>query len=291
MFKILQTLIVFISVFLFQNIKAQVVNDSILVDNHYRTFHFKKPNLQLQNSSLIFVLHGSGNNGINMMKATSKLIEIADNENLIAVFPDAYFQNWNDCRKMAPAVANSENIDENTFFSKMILYFEQKYRINLTKVFVVGTSGGGHMAFKLAMTMPEKFAGISAIIANIPAPINMDCTQKKMPIPVLIINGTNDSVNPYNGGISATNKGLVFSTNETFQYWAKLNGHQGKPKFSTLPNVDLTDEKTIEKYSYTQKNKPEVTLLKVINGEHNYPKDIDVHVESWHFFKRQSHKN
>ena len=45
--------------------------------------------------------------------------------------------------------------------------------------------------------------------------------------------------------------------------------------------------KTIEKYTFKQKGKPEVVLLKVINGEHNNPKDIDLFIESWNFFKRQ----
>jgi polyhydroxybutyrate depolymerase len=54
-----------------------------------------------------------------------------------------------------------------------------------------------------------------------------------------------------------------------------------------LPDTDPTDGKIIEKYTYKQKGKPEVTLLKVINGEHNYPNDIDVYLESWSFFKRQ----
>jgi polyhydroxybutyrate depolymerase len=115
----------------------------------------------------------------------------------------------------------------------------------------------------------------------------MDCIEKKVPMPVMIINGTNDLTNPYNGGISAKNKGLVRSTNDTFQYWATLGGYKGEPFMEMLPDTDPTDGKTIEKYHYKEKGKPEVILLKVINGEHNNPKDIDVFLESWSFFKRQ----
>lgn len=135
--------------------------------------------------------------------------------------------------------------------------------------------------------MPEKFQGITAIVANIPTPDNMDCVEKKVPIPVLIINGTNDKTNPYNGGISAKNKGTVRSTDESFRYWAALGGYQGEPTMEALPDTVPTDGKTIEKYTFKQKGKPEVVLLKVINGEHNNPKDIDVYLESWSFFKRQ----
>lgn len=267
--------------------KAQVVNDSILIDGHYRSFHFKLPSRNSLNSSLVFVLHGSGGNGLKSMNGASKLIALSESENLLLLFPDAYLKNWNECRKNAPAVANIENIDEDTFFTKMIDYCVQKHKINPKKVFAIGTSGGGHMVYKLAMTMPEKFKGITAIVANLPDSTNMDCIEKSVPMPIMIINGTNDLTNPYNGGISAKNKGLVRSTNETFQYWATLDGYKGEPSMELLPDTDPSDGKTIEKYYYKEKGKPEVVLLKVINGEHNYPKDIDVFLESWNFFKRQ----
>jgi len=275
-------------VFFFFLIKlnAQVVNDSILIDGHYRTFHFNMPKQNSNDASLIFVLHGSGGNGLKSMKGASKLLDIANKENLLILFPDGYLKNWNECRKNAPAAANVENIDENTFFNKMIDYCATKYLINRQKVFAIGTSGGGHMVYKLAMTMPEKFKAITAIVANLPEANNMDCIEKKMPIAVMIINGTNDATNPYNGGISAKKKGLVVSTDDTFHYWATVNGYQGSPSIEELPDLE-PDGKTIEKYTFKQKGKPEVVLLKVINGEHNNPKDIDLFIESWNFFKRQ----
>ncbi len=283
----LNSLLLIITLLFFVGATAQVINDSILIDGHVRSLHFNKPSASNKNASLIFVLHGSGGNGIETMRGAAKLIALAESEHLLMVFPDGYKKNWNECRKMAPAAANVENIDENTFFSQMIAYCVTNYKINSARVFVVGTSGGGHMAYTLAMTMPEKIKAITAIIANIPVPDNMDCIEKKTPMPVMIINGTNDPTNPYNGGISAKNKGLVRSTDETFRYWATLDGYEGEPRMEALPDTDPTDGKTIERYTYKQNGKPEVTLLKVINGEHNNPNDIDVYLESWNFFKRQ----
>ena len=271
----------------FIGVKAQVINDSLWIDGHYRSFHFNKPSVSNTKASLIFVLHGSGGNGLKSMKSTTKLMALAETEHILMVFPDGYKKNWNECRKNAPAAANVENIDENAFFSQMIDYGVANYQINPARVFAIGTSGGGHMVYTLAMTMPEKLKGITAIVANIPIPDNMDCVEKKMPMAVMIINGTNDQTNPYNGGISAKNKGLVRSTDESFRYWATLGGYKGEPSKEDLPDIDPTDGKTIEKYTYSQKGKPEVVLLKVMNGEHNNPKDIDVYLESWSFFKRQ----
>lgn len=274
----------------FSSSYAQLLSDSFLIDNRYRSFHFKKPSEKNKNPRLIFVLHGSGGSGKGIMNTVAKLESVAENENILLVYPDGYQNFWNECRKTANSIANLENIDENTFFNRMIEYFISNYKIDPGNVFAIGTSGGGHMAYKLAITMPGKFRAITAIIANLPDTSNMDCIESRSPIPVMIVNGTSDVTNPYNGGEVKTaqaNFGKVRSTDETFKYWAVLNGYKGKPKKEDLPDSDPTDGKTIQKFTYKKKGKPEVTLLKVINGQHNYPNDIDVYLEAWNFFKRQ----
>lgn len=269
--------------------KSQIINDSILVEGHYRTFHFLKP--AKANASLIFVLHGSGGNGLQNRNGAKKLEAIAPTENILLVYPDGYKKFWNECRKTANSAANLENINENAFFSLMIEYFEKQYKINAKKIFAVGTSGGGHMAYKLGLTMPEKFKAITAIIANLPDTNNLDCAEKHVSIPVMIVNGTADKINPYEGGevIIQNNLSLGFvrSTNRTLDYWSSLAGYKGNPKMENIPDNDPNDGKTIERYTFKEANKPEVTLLKVIGGKHDYPNDIDVYLEAWDFFKRQ----
>lgn len=271
--------------------KGQLVSDSVLIEGHYRTFHFLKPTKS--QASLLFVLHGSGGNGRGQRGGAQKLEAMAPQENILMVYPDGYKNYWNECRKTAQSIANKENINENAFFGQMISYFEQKYAIDPKKVFAVGTSGGGHMAYKLALTMPEKLRAITALIANLPDTNNMDCTEKRLAIPVMIVNGTADRINPYAGGeviTGAISLGLVRSTDRTFKYWAELAGYEGTPQMEALPDSDPTDGRTIERYTFKKSNKPEITLLKVLNGEHNYPRDIDVYLEAWAFFKRQMGK-
>jgi len=270
--------------------KAQLLSDSIKIGNNYRTFHFPKPASGSVNSSIVFVLHGSGGNGLGARKSAISLENVSEKENIILVYPDGYKRYWNECRKAATSLANVENIDENTFFAEMIHYFQKRYKARQGNVFVVGTSGGGHMAYKLAMTMPSKFKAITAIIANLPTESNMDCTPLGKPLSVMIVNGTKDPLNKYEGGEMSTGGvylGTVRSTDQTFAYWANIDGYMGEPVKSFLPDVDPADGKTIEKYAYESKGKPDVVLLKVINGKHDYPNDIDVHLEAWAFFKRQ----
>lgn len=269
-------------------IDAQIIDDSLWIEGHQRSFHFLKSGQA--NSSLVFILHGSGGNGLQMQSRTKALEAIASSENILLVYPDGYKKYWNECRKTANSAANIENINENAFFEAMMVYFKVRYQINEKQIFAVGTSGGGHMAYKLALTMPERFRAITALIANLPDTNNMDCGEKKMALPVMIVNGTEDKVNPYNGGeVIISNNislGLVRSTDQTFEYWSSIAGYKGSPKHELLPDVDPTDGKTIEKYTFKKKRKPEITLLKVIHGKHDYPNDIDVHLAAWAFFKR-----
>jgi len=277
-------------VLLVQVASAQVIKDSIQVEGNYRSFQFNKPTTARPDGSLVFVLHGSGGSGAQMMEATSVLLKTTANENVIFVYADGYKHYWNECRKAASSLANKININEEAFFSAMIDYFVASYQISKDKVFAVGTSGGGHMCYKLAMTMPKKIRAITAIIANLPDTDNMDCIDSKIAIPVMIVNGTADPLNKYEGGMMQSGSfimGNVRSTDRTFHYWSDLAGYHGDPIKTILPDKDPADGKTIERYTYKEKGIPEVTLLKVIGGKHDYPNDIDVHVEAWEFLKRQ----
>lgn len=267
---------------------SQLITDSILIEQHYRTFNYNKPAGNLNGGSLLFAMHGSGGKGKNMLKHTTKLEAIASKENLLIVYPDGYKNYWNECRKYSTAAANKEDINEQAFFSAMINYFHNRYGISTDKVFAAGESGGGHMAYKLALTIPNQIKAITAIIANMPDSASCDCVLAGKPIPVLIVNGTDDKTNPYNGGemfVNNSSFGVVRSTENTFAYWSALAGYKGAPTEKVLPDTDPNDQKIIESYTYQQQNKPRIVLLKVVGGHHDYPNDIDVFLYAWEFFK------
>ncbi|MBC7569498.1 MAG: prolyl oligopeptidase family serine peptidase [Spirosoma sp.] len=270
---------------------AQVLSDSLTIDGNSRKFFFNKPPDSFKNPSLIFVLHGSGGNGRDMMQGATKMDERASTENALVVYPSGYKRYWNECRKASFAEANTEDVNEQAFFADMIAYFHKRYAVDRNHVFVVGTSGGGHMAYKLALTMPDAFRAATAIIANLPDSTNLDCTPVGKAIPMLIINGTADPINPYKGGVvnlgPGRSMGAVRSTDRTFAYWANLAGYTGSPTAEKIPDITLTDDQTIERYTYRTTGKPDVILLKVNGGKHEYPHDLDPHLEALSFFERQ----
>lgn len=270
--------------------RAQLITDSIQAGGYYRTFSYQQPSTAQKGSTVIFLLHGSGGSGKDMMKPAEGLQQVAAREHILLVYPDGYKHYWNECRKGATSEANQLAINEQSFFSGMIQYFSSKYGINTKQFFAIGLSGGGHMAYKLGMTLPDKFRAVSAIVANLPDTLNLDCTEAKKPLAVIITNGTKDPLNHYEGGdiiIGGKNWGAIRSTERTFDYWAHLAGYTGTPAVTDMPDGDTTNDQTITKYTYNQQGKPEVTLLKVNGGVHAFPKDLDIFIESWQFFKRE----
>ena len=266
-----------------------LISKTLFVDGHDRSFHYLAP--KQSGASLLFVIHGSGGSGSGIRKAKQLQVfeQESRTENILVVNPDGYEKFWNECRKAAQTTANLEDINDNLFFEEMIRFFEETYDIDTNHVFAMGSSGGGHMCYKLALTMPEKIAAIAAFNASLPDSANMDCIGMDVPLPVMIVNGTADKISPYDGGEIRTDLvrlGTVRSTYSTFQYWASLAGYRGKPKRKLLPDTDPNDGKTIERYTYRKKQMPEVTLFKLIGGGHCFPNDINAYLEAWSFFKR-----
>lgn len=269
---------------------SQVKTDSLLVDGHYRSFHFHQPQTGTAKRQLLFVLHGSGGNGEQMMQPAASLQALAEKEGLLLVYPDGYKRYWNECRREATSEANKEDINEQAFFHAMLRYFGKNYRLQQPQFFVIGLSGGGHMAYKLAMTMPDQCRGISAVVANVPDTSNLDCAEARKPVAVMISNGTEDQLNPYTGGrmiMNGASWGDVRSSQRSFQYWAGLAGYKGQPMTEALSDPDPANGQTITRHAYRLPGKPEVVLLQVNGGGHTFPKDVDIFLESWAFFKRE----
>ena len=258
----------------FEDSNKNVESDSIKIGNYTRSFLFHVPAAVQKHPNLIFVLHGSNGTGADIMQYTEYWFnKLADQRNnAIIVYPNGYKKHWNECRKEANFDANLLDIDDIQFFEKMIDYFSQKYSVNRSEVFVTGHSNGGHMVFKLAKERPNLFKKFAAVSASLPTKTNDDCSESKVAVSMMVLNGTSDPINPYEGGevnVGADSKrGSVISTFETMQYWAKL----AKLDFANaiqfdFPDVSKDDETTATMYSF-KKSKQDIRLIEVKNGGH-----------------------
>jgi polyhydroxybutyrate depolymerase len=230
---------------------------------------------------------------------------LADEHGFIVVYPDGYKNHWNDCRKAASYAARKKNIDDEAFILALIEHFHSSFRADRKRVFVMGYSNGGHMAYRLALEMPERITAIAAVAANLPPDDNCDCKKSGRSIPVMIMNGTKDPINPDGGGkisiFGFGNRGMVISSRKSAEYFARLDSQDGAPEISKLSSTNHDDHTFVEKLEWNAPGKPEVILESIHAGGHVVPQPVfkaprflglTTHVingpeEIWNFFSRQ----
>ncbi len=281
----------------------------IQVGNLRRSYSYYVPNKTFIAPAMVIVFHGSGGDGQRARRATGYNFEKLANQNgFLVVYPDGFEHHWNGCRRAGPYSANKLDIDDVGFIDALINRFSEEYRINPHRVYAMGMSNGGHMSYRLALELPHRITAIAATIASLPGNDNLDCTPRNEPVSVMIVNGTNDPINPYAGGrvnlFGSGDRGTVISTVETFEYWRKIAGHSGLLSTYTYPDSNPNDKSWVERTTARSPGRSEVTLFTVHGGGHTLPhpyihwpkilgtnnRDINIIEEIWGFFDRQNNE-
>lgn len=217
---------------------------------------------------LIIALHGGGGTARGM--AIYTIFHTLDaGEDFIVVYPQSAADNWNDGRiPQSPIVRAQFVYDDVGFFDALIDRLITDYPVDPTRIYATGISNGGHMALRLACELSDRIAAIAAVTANLSA--DLDC-QPEYPVGVLVINGDEDPLVPYDGGIVARNRGTDLSTAETMRFWQEANGCDPDPVQARQD--DVTDDETalrIDTYPNCSDG-VETTLVTVEGGGHTWP--------------------
>jgi polyhydroxybutyrate depolymerase len=282
------------------------VDGALQVDGRERTYHAYVPARKALHPALVFVLHGSMGDGAQARASTFHAFEpVADREGFVVVYPDGWQRHWNGCRAAAPYAANTENVDDVAFIAAMIDALERDRGIDPRRVYATGISNGGHMAYRLALEAPGMVAAVAPVAASLPTDANLGCEKSGRAVAVLVLNGTADPMNPYEGGEAAlygvfASRGDVLSSHATVAYFADLAGHRGAPRVHAHPDVSRDDGSTAEQRVWDDGPGPPVALLRIEGGGHSFPNprfrfprflgptnaDLDAAEEIWRFFAR-----
>ena len=253
---------------------------------------------------ILFAFHGGGGDGPIMREGTGFEFDmLADANGFIVIYPYGIGQSWTTCRKGTVNKATQSRADDVTFVESMIAHEVEVRNADRSRVYLTGHSNGGQLSFKLALEHPELFAGIAVTSASLPAKDNMSCGPGSLPIPVMMMNGTDDPVVPYRGGRTGggtQTQGNVMSVPQTAQYFAKLNGDEVMPEIVKLPHQNDSDPTWVEQASWTGEGKASVILYTIHAGGHlipqpyyRYPnivgrmtKDLNAPTVIWDFFSK-----
>ena len=222
---------------------------------------------------LVIALHGGGGLA-SRMEDFLKLDEIADRENFIVLYPQGYKRQWNDGRNAASIPAQQLGIDDVGFINALIDHFCSIYTIDSTRIYVTGVSNGGFMTSRLGCELGGKIAAIAPMISTFPKELKGECHPERA-IPVILINGTDDPLVPYQGGfvkVGNKTRGEVLSTRETLEFWIKNNHCSDKPVIEHYDDSDTTDGCQAEMSSfYGPSYRSDVILICIEGGGHTIP--------------------
>lgn len=267
-----------------------------------RSYLFYEPAQHAPNAPLVMLLHGSRQTPEDLRRATGYAFErLADQHGFIAVYPQGYKRRWNDCRAGGRYAARRLDVDDVGFLAAIVKQLRVDAGVDSTRVFLAGYSGGGQLAFRVALEHPERVAGVAAFSANLPTDDNLACKPVGSAVPVMLINGTRDRINPYAGGkvtvFGFASRGTVRSSPDSAAYFAARAG----PATPARTKLGESAQSWVEQWRWVSPGAPEVLLLAVHGGGHVVPGPraafprilgpvcdvLDGPREVWRFFARQ----
>jgi polyhydroxybutyrate depolymerase len=166
---------------------------------------------------LVVALHGAGASGA-ALRATSGYDDLADDEGVVVVYPDAIgvVPTWNAGECCPPA--SIVGTDDVAFVEALVDRLVGELAIDPDRVHVTGHSNGAMLTHRLACES-DRFAGAVAVAGSLEAA----CAEAP-PVSVLQIHGTADPVVPFDDTTDGV-FGLEFTpAPESFERWSSLQG-------------------------------------------------------------------
>ena len=224
---------------------------------------------------LVVAMHGSGENGARMRIATGYGFErLAEERGFAVVYPNGFEGYWNACNIVGDYSANKLNVDDVGFLASLVDKLAEGIGIDPARVFAIGISRGGQMAFRLAIEAPSRFRAVAAVSANVPTPENFKCEPAGQGTSsIMIMNGTRDPLSPFEGGEVSlfglfVGRGKVRSSRESGQYFADLNNLSDPPETS---ETQVTDGVRVVRVLWRNDTRTEVELVAIHGGGHGIP--------------------
>jgi polyhydroxybutyrate depolymerase len=248
----------------------------LAVEGRVRSYAYYVPAKLARRPSLIIALHGTLGTGPRFRRRTAYSFDrLADRHGFVVVYPDGYERHWNDCRLAARYSARAQNVDDVGFARALVQRFVHSHGVDAARVFAVGFSNGGQLGYRLALEAPDLVRGVAALSASLPAQENLACAESKRPVSVLVMNGTDDPLNPFTGGPVSVfgfgKRGPVRSTLDTARYFVGLAGGTG-PRSEAL--TDRAVEPWVERMSWRAPDGVQVAVVAVHGGGHVVPQSL-----------------
>ena len=230
----------------------------LVVDGVTRTYSLHVPQSYAGTSPVPLVLDFHPMTlGATWEKDNSGYGPLADQEGFVVVWPHGMNGTWD----LGPCCTTSSPADDFAFARAIVRQLSTQACIDPARVYAVGFSLGGSMAYYLGCQQAEVFAAVAVSSMDLFVDSQLSCEPSR-PITEISFRGSADTVVPYAGGVSSP-PGSPDLTTEllgavgTFEKWATINQCQGDPSDA--------DANGCSTYSACQSG-AEVTLCTVLDG-------------------------
>jgi polyhydroxybutyrate depolymerase len=240
-----------------------------------RTYVIERPPGQTPRPTII-VLHGLNGTGAGMARMTG-LDRTAPQNGLVVLFPERIpqLQGWNffPRGKEPPSLIERTRAaggppDDVGFLKALVADLVRRGISDPKRIYLAGTSNGSFMALRMICAEAGMFAAAGLLVGGMPDTVGDECRPAK-PIPVMMLNGTADTIVPYAGG--PVQPGGIFSawsTDRLLSYLRRLNGCAEKHERSLLPNIGRND---VEVVRWTGCTGGPVVSYRMIGADHAAP--------------------
>lgn len=168
----------------------------------------QKPDDAVVKPGLIVLLHGVGSNEEDLFRLAKQLpndFVIVSARAPYAVGPDRYawFQvDFSSGKQVInPEQAEKSRLVLNNFVNQLV----ERYRIDISNIFLGGFSQGGIMSYSVGLTFPQKFAGIFVLSSRLLPEVKPLIKAGKIleRLRIFIAHGVNDTVLPIHYALEA----------------------------------------------------------------------------------------
>ncbi|MCK0131491.1 prolyl oligopeptidase family serine peptidase [Flavobacteriaceae bacterium F08102] len=269
-------------------VHTNYLKGTITVNGVPRTYllYIPKTYSSTTKSPLVINFHGYGSNAQEQM-AYGDFRPEAEAHNFLIIHPQGELLNGKTHWNVGGWTLNSTT-DDVKFTVALIDSLSAKYTIDSKKIYATGMSNGGYMSFKLAYELSTKIAAIASVTGSM-TPQTFSACQPQRAIPILQIHGVSDPTVPYLGANWSTPISKVLS------FWVNHNKTSTTPLKNTIPNTNVDDQSTAERWEYENNiNHIKVIHYKITGGKHTWPgalfkspgtnQDFNASKVIWNFF-------